>query len=261
MSTTDRRHIALEGTPNFRDLGGYETADGRTTKWRRLFRSGTLADLTEQDHVHLEDLGISKIIDLRTDDERTKWPSRLPEEGPQVVPLAIHGRDIVREGPFNMEAYLKSLTASQLAEGIKESYETFVTRYAHQYKSLFGHLEDGPGNASLIHCAAGKDRTGVACALVLHVLGVPRDTILQDYTLTNAYLGENYRAQRRAQLIPDGVDFEVDLEDTLFEARHEYIQTAFDAIDTQYGSLDAYVTDALAISGDRKESLRDKYLD
>ncbi len=259
MSTPIRR-IPLAGTPNFRDLGGYETADGRTVKWRRIYRSGTLAELTDDDHIQLNDLNLGRIYDLRTDDEREKYPSRLPA-GPQVVSLAIHGRDIVREEEFDLEAYLRSLTSQDLANGIQESYRIFVTRFAHQYKALFDHLETQGDDAGLIHCAAGKDRTGVACALVLHVLGVPRDTILEDYTLTNQFLDQDYRTNRKAQLIPDGIEIDVDLEDTLFDARHDYIQAAFDAIDSDFGSLDAYLTDALGVTADRKSRLQAAFLD
>ncbi len=260
MSTAARRHIPLEGTPNFRDMGGYETKDGRTVKWRKLFRSGTLADLTDDDHARIGDLAISKIFDLRTDDERKNYPSRLPQQGPAVVTLSIHGRDIVRDEDFDLAAYLRSLTSAQLAENIKLSYNTFVTTYAHQYRSLFEHLGDHQDGAALIHCAAGKDRTGVACALVLHALGVPDEVILEDYTLTNNFLGEEYREKRRAQLIPGGMEFEVDLEDALFEARLDYIHSAFDAIASEFGSLDGYLSGALHLSDDKKEKLRDNFL-
>lgn len=261
MSSEDKRHIPLEGTPNFRDLGGYETADGRVVKWRKIFRSGTLADLTDGDHRHIETLEIKRVYDLRTDDERTSYPSRLPQSGVSVVPLAIHGRDIVREEDFDLEAYLRSLTAEEFVKGVKESYHTFVTTYAHQYKSLFDHLGSQEQGAALIHCAAGKDRTGVACALVLHALGVPEETILQDYKLTNHFLNDDYRTNRKAQLIPDGVDFDIELEDALFEARHEYIEAAFNAIDSEFGSLDGYLTNALEVSDSKRQKLRERFLD
>ncbi len=261
MSESERRHIPLQGTPNFRDFGGYKTADGRAVKWKRLYRSGTLADLTPDDHAQIDALEIARIYDLRTDDERKNFPSNLPNDGPEVVSLAIHGRDVVRGEGFDVAAYLKSLTSEELADGIKASYEIFVTTYAHQYKTLFEHLDDHTDDAALIHCAAGKDRTGVACALVLHVLGVPRETILHDYTLTNQFLGPDYRATRKAQLIPGDIDFDIELEDALFDARHEYIQSAFDAIDRRFGSLDGYVRDALDVTEARKSQLRHIFLD
>ncbi len=260
-TAADKRHIPLDGTPNFRDLGGYETEDGRKVKWRRVFRSGTLADLTDKDHEKIETLEIQRIYDLRTDDERATYPSRLPENGPSVIPLSIHGRDVVRGEGFDLEAYLRSLTAEEFVKGIKESYHAFVITHAHQYNALFDHLDGQSEGAALIHCAAGKDRTGVACALVLHALGVPQETILHDYKLTNRFLDDDYRTNRRAQLIPDGVDFDVELEDALFEARHEYIQAAFDAIDAEYGSLDDYLTGPLNVSDRMRQSLRERLLD
>ena len=260
-SASEKRHIPLDGTPNFRDLGGYETAEGQTVKWRKIFRSGTLAELSDEDHRLIETLAIRKIYDLRTDDERATYPSRLPSSGLAVVTLAIHGRDVVRGEDFDLEAYLRSLTADEFVKGIKESYHAFVIAHAHQYRALFDHLDQQNEGAALIHCAAGKDRTGVACALVLHALGVPEETILHDYKLTNQFLDDDYRTNRKAQLIPEGVDFDVEVEDALFEARHEYIQAAFDAIYSEFGSLDGYLTGALDVSDHKRQRLREKLLD
>jgi len=259
---TIRRH-EFDGTPNFRDLGGYQTRDGRTVKWRKVFRSGTLANLTDQDHNRMRELGLSLICDLRTDEETTLHPSALPPgHDIQVSELQISGKlqdeDDVSTPTFSEQP---DMGPDEIVERIKRAYRVFVSAYSHQYKRMFELLLAEENYPVLIHCMAGKDRTGLACALTLHTLGVPDETIMQDYTMTNQFMNAAYREDRLAQLIPPDVNYNRETADALFDARPDYIGAAFDVINTEFGSIDRYLERGLGVGQSERARLQDLLLD
>jgi protein-tyrosine phosphatase len=179
MSELDRR-IVLEGTFNFRDLGGYPAADGRTIAWRRLFRSDGLSRLTTADLARLVELGIQTVIDLRTADERDRFS--MPE-GPFAP--AVHHLPMLDVLPSEEE----------LVSWVDEDF--LIGRYSQMLDDASGAIGEAvkvlsaPGAVpGLFHCAAGKDRTGILAAVVLGVLGVPDDVIAQDYAESRAAMVE-----------------------------------------------------------------------
>ena len=263
MSPPDRV-VGLEGAPNFRDLGGYRTADGRQVRWRRLFRAGSLAELTAADLAVVASLGIGYVFDLRTDLEVTAAPD--PDLGARRVHLPVI------DGAIDVEALTTAVRSGDLAalpEGLLVSGTARIaTEFPDQWAVLLDHFLANPGEATLIHCTGGKDRTGWAAALVLRALGVAPDVVLEDYLLSNACLADRI-ATRTASVrstvaanhgVPEDA---VDLGGLpgLLGVRQTYLQAAFDAVDAEHGSFDTYLTDALGCSDAQIARLRDDLLE
>lgn len=190
MKSLDRR-ITLEGAFNFRDLGGYPAADGRSIAWRRLFRSDGLSRLTADDLVRLVDLGIATVIDLRTAGERER--ESMPE-GPFTP--AVHHLPMMDVLP----------SEDELVSWVDEDF--LIGRYSQMLDDGAGAIGEAvrvlsaPGAVpGLFHCAAGKDRTGILAAVVLGVLGVPDDVIAEDYALSQAAMVEFFEFLK--QRFPD----------------------------------------------------------
>ncbi|MGE0666409.1 MAG: tyrosine-protein phosphatase [Sphingomonadales bacterium] len=249
MSTTaNQRRMDLQGATNFRDLGGYEAADGRTVKWRHLYRSNALAALTDADLEHIGGLGIKVICDLRREEESVEAPSRLPPlNAPSILQLPI--------GPQRQDSklyeYLWSgeATEEQLRDVMKTIYREFAIRYAPQYAEFMGRVARADQLPLLFHCAAGKDRTGFAAAIILEALGVSRETILEDYALTNEYTRRNLLEKYPELKSPE-------LFHTMMAANPDYLLASFEAVDESFGSFDRYLTDAIGLTPAAREELR-----
>ncbi len=175
------RVLPLTGGVNFRDVGGYPTRDGRTVRWGQVFRSGSLADLTDADLVYLQQLDLKTVCDLRTPEEMEAHPDRLPSG--------------VNLWPLSMEAQVSRLRQSwvlfrkrnRLQEVLQEAYTQLILgQNGRHFGDLFHRLANPDNLPAVIHCTAGKDRTGVSVALLLAALGVDDEIIIADYSLSNA---------------------------------------------------------------------------
>lgn len=224
--------LPLEGEDNFRDLGGIVTADGKSLKWGLVFRSGELSDLTEADRNYMQSTGISQLVDFRSEGER--------EEAPDLIPDGI----TVTELPVYDPMFGEDLTTAWLIQGDSLALDTmlananrlFVTDFQAEFSSFMKKLEDG--NKLVLHCTAGKDRAGFATALFLSALGVEREVIIDNYLESNEYLAA-YIEQTVAYVNGAGLDGE--LLRPVLGVRLDYIETAFDLIDNQYGGMDSYL--------------------
>ena len=174
----------LQGAPNFRDLGGYPGHGGRPLRWRRLFRSDHLAGLTAADRERLAPLQLQRAFDFRGVAERAATPYQMA--GLTQHSLAIEPTVVQRMN--ELAAAGCTLTAALMTELMSQLYRDLINDRADRFAQLFEHLIECDAPA-VLHCTAGKDRTGVAVALVLLALGVPRDLVLQDYLLTNELVG------------------------------------------------------------------------
>lgn len=251
MSTTGtapQRRMDLEGASNFRDLGGYEAADGRTVKWRHLYRSNSLAALTDADLEHVGGLNIKLICDLRRDEECVEAPSRLPPtNAPVILQLPI--------GPERKDSKLYEYlwggeaTEAQMRQVMQDIYAEFAIRFAPQYAEFMRRVSRADQLPLLFHCAAGKDRTGFAAALVLETLGVARETILEDYALTNHYVKRNLLEKYPDLKSPE-------LFHTMMAANPDYLLASYAAVDEAFGSFDGYLTEGLGMTAQAKEDLR-----
>jgi len=241
------RSLGLAGATNFRDLGGYPGRDGRPVRWRRLFRSDQLAGLTEDDIVRLRELGLQRAIDLRGVEER------LPAY--QVEGVRVHSLPIEPRIVSMLTARLSTggpLSAAEAAELMRESYRAYVRDHAPIFRALFQHLLDD-GAPLVFHCTAGKDRTGFAAALILSSLGVSQDVIVEDYLLTN----ELWRAPQA--VIPS--PFSDEVKAVLISVEESFLSAALDTVRTDYGDLDAYLSDGLGLGPRQRATLETHYLE
>jgi protein-tyrosine phosphatase len=167
----EQRWVPFEGVVNCRDLGGYLTASGGRTHWRRIFRSDALHRLTADDLVTYERLGIRTVFDLRTDAERERDPDPM---ACRAIPLESQ----VRREEFDDGSFLK--TARDAERRLRDVYLDVLASAGPLFGELYSHLTTPGGLPALFHCAGGKDRTGLTAALLLSWLGVDRRTVLDD---------------------------------------------------------------------------------
>jgi protein-tyrosine phosphatase len=254
------RHIDFDGIENFRDFGGYDTASGRPVKRGLLYRSANHAYASDADLARMRDLGLAAIIDLRRTEERTREPSkRWPGFGAAVVE-----NDILS----NHADWAQSMKGAQVDaqwffdDGMGYYRRApFEARHIDLFTRYFQTLASADG-AIVVHCAAGKDRTGLICALTHHVLGVSADDIMADYLLTN---DESRMARKMAFLGPwlrDTVGKTVDEAGlrVAVSVNAAYLETAFAVIREAHGSIDGYLTDALGVDGALRGRLQARLL-
>lgn len=238
------RLVALQGAQNFRDVGGYRTTDGRTVKWGAIYRSAELSHLTPQDIAKLQGLGIGAIHDLRTVDERRSQPTAWTGPGaPKIV-----AQDYSMDLSAMAKLFKGEPTAAQAREVFAASYPEMLAMQRPQQRALFEDLLKGDAPV-VYHCTAGKDRTGLATALVLSALGVPRETILADYELSNRYYTGGVSAAG-AEADPRNAAFlrlPPEVIRVFMGVDASYLQAVFDRIDRDYGSVDAYLDRELGV--------------
>ena len=241
------RALPLVGASNFRDLGGYVGAGGRTVKWRQLFRSDHLAALTAHDQQVLTALGLARSIDFRGQIESAAHTYRLPG-------VAYHHLDI--ELTLIQQALAQPLTRQQLTahdalELMHATYQGFVYEAAPRFAELFRLLLDGQPAPLVFHCTAGKDRTGFAAALILHALGVPRAVVMHDYLLTNTLYRRPVGLGGHA---PDEVLA------VLWRVQEDFLEAALHLVDGEYGGMDTYLADVLGVDAAAQRELAARYL-
>jgi protein-tyrosine phosphatase len=244
-SQSSSRHLNLQGASNFRDLGGYRTVDGRSVRWRQLFRSNHLGHLTETDVAIVRGLKLRSAFDFRGIEERKAAICALEE-------VEVHSLPIEPTVVATLRARLAagSLSAAVALEIMRESYRDYVRNNTHRFRALFAHLLDDRAPL-VIHCTAGKDRTGFACALMLHTLGVPDDVIAEDYLLTNRFYR---RDPASASDLPD------DVRQAIGCVEASFLAAAHDAIRADYGDLENYLTQGLALGKSERAALHARYL-
>jgi len=246
MSGVRERRLPFEGAVNFRDLGGYDVGEGRQTRWRRLYRSDSLAELTDVDLERLAALELHSLIDFRLPHERHIHPNRLPAGSSLRAVEMGFWPDGVAELHRAFQA--GELDAAGMERATMRFYRNFPLHHHAEYRALLESIEQARGRPLLFHCVSGKDRTGFGAAVVLMALGAARDVILDDYALSSRYR-RNVR-----HLIPPGTP------DTVVEAftaaNPMYLEAALDAILEHYGSVDAYLERGLGFDEARRADLR-----
>jgi protein-tyrosine phosphatase len=246
MSPTPPRARLLQGATNFRDLGGYVGHDGRALRWRRLFRSDHFGALTDADRATLASLGLTRSFDFRGVEERAAVPYDIA--GVAQHSLAIE--PTVVQGMQAMQAAGHALTVERVTALMKDLYRSLVNDRCGRFAELFDHLlqADGP---VVFHCTAGKDRTGIAAALILLALGVPRAVVLEDYLLTN----DTYR---RPPAPPSEVPPEVLA--VLWSVQAGFLETALAAIEHDHGGVERYLRQRVGLGDAARRALAERYL-
>lgn len=250
----------LDGVVNFRDFGGYATMDGRRVVSNTLFRTASFAEASAKDMDWLSTLGARFIVDLRRPEERTEMPNRWPGEHVRVVTSD--------EGYKELPPHVGVMTQTDLTAAAARAY--MITAYSHypyepRYVGLFRSWIHGlaeEGGPAIVHCAAGKDRTGVACMLVLTALGVDRETIMADYELTNTAVDYATRMPAIRQRISERAGHEVSEEAIrpMLGVHRDYLEAAYAVIGERYPDVPSYMDDVLGVDAAMVEKLREKFL-
>lgn len=252
-NTGHQRVISLQGTQNTRDIGGYKTDNGRQVRWGAILRSDNLSRLTRDDFQRLESIGLKTVIDLRTFKEAEKAQSNWQgDHPPQFFHYPIGSDDgewikdqqrLLRSGSFSSEKTLDHYVTA---------YRRLPKVGLDSFRDLLALVGDQSNWPVLIHCSAGKDRSGVAIALILEILGVDRETIMDDYLLTNQVARTEQRAIQFAERVARNKPAtgsrlstrkppSADAFFPFLGVKPEMLNGFYDSVDEQYGSMDAYL--------------------
>ena len=237
----------LQGASNFRDLGGYLTANGQRVRRGQVFRSDHLAGLSTADVAQLQALGVGHSLDFRGVAEYTATPYDIP--GVQRVALAIEPTVVAR-----MQALVAQgiePTTEETVELMRETYRDFVNRNADTFGRFLKHLLEQP-TPQVFHCTAGKDRTGFAAALLLSALGVDRAAIEHDYLLTNQLYRRDPRLEGKGP---------AHVMKVLWQVQPEFLHAAYEAVDAQHGGMQNYLHGAIGLSPQELAELRSLLLE
>lgn len=259
------RHVPLSGQPNFRDLGGYAASDGRTVKWGQLFRSGELSQLSNDDVRKLGGLGIKAVVDLRSPEEvSARGAGRLPTHAKS------HAMPIASSDMFAklIPMFLKG-NFSQVPPDMLDTVNRMLVRdFTEQYTGLLRLLSHPQNRPLIFHCTQGKDRAGFGAAVVLSALGVPWETVVEDYLLSNHFRREEndkmlgmVRRFAASQAGPEGEEIAISRVEGLLYVKEQSLQAAHAEIIETYGSIGVFLSEGLGCSQDDLRRLRDDLLE
>lgn len=259
--TEDAQHadIRLEGAENFRDLGGHATLEGRIVRRGKLFRSGALDRLTSRDLEHLKKVGLSLICDVRSPDERREAPNTW-REAHGVAELHIDTSAAMKTANEGMLERLRTEPTPERARAMmNEVYRRMPGAFSGRLHVLMDNLVEGTGLPVVIHCSAGKDRTGFICAMLLFALDVPADAIYRDYLLSAAPdRSQSLRdGAARAMTAVFGAPPDPEVVDALVGVDAEYLDFALDTVNSQYGSIQAYLERAGGLDTHKRRRLKE----
>lgn len=260
------RLLPLEGGRNFRDLGGYPAADGKHTRWGKMYRSGVLANLTDADYDYLSDLDIAVVCDFRASEERTEETTNWRgASAPQIVSWGY--ASVSDEDGGMAEMFKDGVTEEAMKKVMMGMYASIAYDHAEKYAFMFKQLANGE-TPLLFHCSAGKDRAGTGAALLLTALGVPRDVVVHDYSLSETFVDyeaefedafEEARTDERstwnflATLSPE-------VRRPLFRSDPDYIRATFATLEENHGSVENFIRDVMEIDDATIQAMRDRLL-
>ncbi len=255
-----QRRLALEGAPNVRDLGGYQTAAGGITRWGRIFRAGRLSSLTPADQQVLSIYNIGTVCDFRRADEYQRDITSLGA----TSAANIHNLEI---SPGSQSGSLEEMEGRGAGQIDFAQWMVMVNRelalyHFDTFRQMFRLLLAEEQGAFLFHCSAGKDRTGFAAALILAALDVPYDTIMEDYLLTREYYPPPGELD---YLVEKYVGAHSDVDTSVFEAmmdsRQEYLDAALNAVESEYGGMDNYLSGPIGLTEQDRKILIERYVE
>ncbi|SDE05221.1 tyrosine-protein phosphatase [Kordiimonas lacus] len=262
---TPPRIIPMPGVKNFRDMGGYKVADGRTMRWDKLYRSGHWAEFTGTPETAAPAYGITTVIDFRSDVEKKRHPVGWPDGwAPAYHATPIGGNAAAWVQDLYERLSTSPFPAKELRDQFILAFETIPVANADGLKRFFDIILEGkPEDKVLFHCTAGKDRTGIAGALLMRALGASEPDITADFLMTNdavdlpatsAMIAERLSEKAGRAIVPDDVHPLVGVEPAFLDA-------AYASIERATGSVDAYLEDTLGLTPARQARLRDLFLE
>ena len=254
---TGAQDFAFKGVANFRDIGGYSTGGGHKIKSGVIFRSGELSGLTPADQEAIARLNIRYEVDLRNSDERAANPSNWGKREPQLIWISVN------QPNTNSQASIQPFSEVKDADGARkrmaQTTADLAINGAANIGKVLGELARADGPA-LIHCSAGKDRTGVTVAILMTLLGASREDVYHEYLRSNESIdAQMQRQQARAQAGKDTFSIsglKPEVVRTMMGTEPSYIDAMFRQIDAKYGSFDAYTRDGLKLTGAQIAQLR-----
>lgn len=244
LSAHDHRHLKFEGACNVRDLGGLPTEDGRVTRHGVVYRSDALAHLSAIDLERLSRLELRAVVDLRTAAECARAPDRLPP----AAAFKLHNPGFLPKGSVEMFASINAgaLDAETAVAAMLGQYRNLTLEHLAEYRAVVMALLTPDHTPLLFHCASGKDRTGIAAAILLLAVGVPRAWVVQDYVISN------YQRRKVDLFVDDAPSPAVE---QVMAADPRYIEAAMTAMSEAFGSIDAYLQQGLGIDRTARRQL------
>lgn len=232
--------MRFPSSSNFRKVGGPQVT------LRNLYRSDHLGALNDADAAQIRALGITRVLDFRGVEERTSAACRLPQVTVHSLPI----EPTIVQRIVDLVAAGHQMTAAEMAAHMQDTYRGFVRHSTPRFAEFFQHLL-ASNEPTVFHCTAGKDRTGLAAALLLKAVGAPDDEVLQDYLLTNDRLE-----------LPEGTRMGLPREamQVLWRVQLEFLQAALEEIDARYGSVEGYLREGLGLREAERARLRALYL-
>lgn len=234
-----QRHLPLEGCRNIRDLGGYPTPEGKSTRWGAVLRADNLDKLPPTSQQVLLDYGLTTVIDLRTEWEVENWPDVFAtSEKVAYLQLPLFNAGLLPE--------------LDLLPTLHDSYCHILENCTEQIRSIIEAIAGTKTGCSIIHCATGKDRTGIIAALLLGLAGVSSSTIIEDYALTGYYLADLIGEWRQSAIVAgrDMVAFELEV-----SAAPETMTFTLASLQERFGGVAGYLQ-AIGLSDATLEQLR-----
>jgi len=255
--------IDIEGSVNLRDFGGYQTVDGERVKSGVLYRSGMMMSLDEQGKKEFLELDVSVICDLRHHTERSREPTPFPPHAPRQVLIPLDpGRHFARveADPHALHAIETLETDAQRVSFMKGINMDLARDHAADYRLMFDELLNPQLSGFLVHCSAGKDRTGFGVGIILLALGVDRETVMQDYMLTNSVMNfEKFNLPRLRERF--GEHITLDDAVSLSGVRHEYLSAALDEVDRVWGTFADYLEQGIGLNSAQQAQLKHRFLE
>ena len=263
LNVSPPRVVALEGGHNFREVGGYPTRSGAKLRRAMLWRSAGLNRLSAIDCRTIRGLGIRAIADLRTEHERSVMPTAAEvSDGLLILSWPNDASDVPRRA--GERPAWRDLDRAALRGEVIRLYTFIAEAHAKQFGDVYRAIADGAAPI-LIHCTAGKDRTGLAIALLLELIGVTREWVIWDYEQTNIHLDKSKVDLESAMAVGGSAEWLATLgpegREMLLAADAAYLMSAIDGIEARYGSIEGFALEGLGISGDIIQELRRRLLE
>lgn len=264
MPDTMPQQPTVPSIPNLRDLGGFATSDGGRIRRGLIFRSEQLGHITDAEMPAFAALGLKKIYDLRTADERAALADRVPPGAQDVVVDVL--ADTAQAGPAQLLHLLADpqqantqLGGGKIVQIFVASYRQFISLPSARngYAQMFSELADAANLPALFHCTTGKDRTGWAAAALLTLCGVSDDLVMRDYLLSNDYILPEYQAMID-QYKSIGVEEDILL--AILGVRREYLEASLQEMHDRFGDIETYFAAGLGIDQAGQQALRDRFI-
>lgn len=245
------RKLPLTGTTNFRDLGGIRTTAGRHVKWGEFFRADDLSGLQSDDFPYLLTSGITDVYDLRTEEEIALKKDHLPQSINWIhYPIFEEGNSLQMRAVMQ-QFETDTFTPETANELLVIANREFVQKNTATFSNLIKQILDR-STPSLFHCTAGKDRTGFTAAMILSILGVDRQTVINEYLMTNYYTHDKLSNDLESIITAFGGKIKPEVMIPLMTVNRSYIEAALQEIDNTYGDMNTYIREGLNISDEQR---------